>query len=93
MLTLRGIASQASTRSTIRIHYANGDGAQRFARVVVNGGAPQTLAFLPSANGNTPATSVLHAQLNQGSANTIEIRGMGDGSYGPDVDRLMVPNN
>ena len=22
-----------------------------------------------------------------------EILGMGDGSYGPDIDRLMVPNN
>jgi hypothetical protein len=90
-VTFSGISSQSSGKTTIRIKYENGDSSQRFASVSVNGQA-QTLAFLPSADGNTPATSVLNAQLNSGSSNTITVTTT-DGSWGPDVDRLMVPNS
>ncbi|KAK8005377.1 glycosyl hydrolase family 43 protein [Apiospora arundinis] len=73
--------------------HLNGDSSQRSAIVTVNGQS-QTVAFLPSENGNSvPATSVVHAQLNAGSENTIVIAGVGGGAYGPDVDRVMVPDN
>lgn len=92
-LTLGGIKSSRAGRTTLRIKYLNGDSSQRSAVVTVNGQS-QTVAFLPSENGNsTPATSVVHAQLNAGSGNTIVIAGVGGGAYGPDVDRIMVPDN
>ena len=89
-LSFSNITSSANTRSTIRIKYENGDASQRFANITVNG-VTQTLAFLPTADGQTPGSSVLHADLVAGSGNTIIITGSSDGAYGPDVDRLMVP--
>lgn len=80
--------SSATTRTTIRIKYLNGDKSQRYADVRVNGGAAQRVAFVPATS--DPGSSSLHADLKAG-ANTIEIRG-GDG-WGPDVDRLMVPSS
>ncbi|KAK8024241.1 carbohydrate-binding module family 35 protein [Apiospora rasikravindrae] len=92
-LTLNGVKSSRAGRTTLRIKHLNGDSSQRSAVVMVNGKA-QTVAFLPSENGNSaPATSVVHAELNAGSENTIVIAGVGGGAYGPDVDRVMVPDN
>ncbi|KAK8102668.1 carbohydrate-binding module family 35 protein [Apiospora sp. TS-2023a] len=92
-LTLSGVKSSRAGRSTLRIKYLNGDSSQRSAVVTVNGQA-QTVSFLPSENGNsTPATSVVHVELKAGSENTIVIRGVGGGAYGPDIDRIMVPDN
>ena len=82
------VQSSATTKTSIRIKYENGDTTQRFADVTVNG-ATQRVAFIPSADGNTPGSSVLNANLNSGT-NTITVAGYGSG-YGPDVDRLMVP--
>ena len=82
------VQSSATTKTSIRIKYENGDTAQRFADVTVNG-VIQRVAFLPTTNGYTPGSSVVNANLNSG-ANTITIAGYGTG-YGPDVDRLMVP--
>ena len=84
-----GIQSDVDGLTTVRVKFLNGDAATRYADAVVNGGAPQRLAFV-QATGN-PASSVLNAQLRRGSDNTIVIQGLGDGSWGPDVDRLMVP--
>jgi hypothetical protein len=81
------ISSQATTRTTIRIKHMNGDKSQRFADVSVNGGAAQRIAFLPHGGGD-PASSCLHADLKSGQ-NTVKISM--SGSWGPDVDRLMVP--
>lgn len=67
----------------------NGDSSQRFADVSVNGGATQRIAFVP-ANGD-PNSSVLNADLKSGT-NTISIS-MSGGAWGPDVDRLMVPQS
>ncbi|RHZ52904.1 glycosyl hydrolase family 43 protein [Aspergillus thermomutatus] len=89
-LQIVGVESSASTTSTIRVKYENGDSSQRYATVSVNGKA-QVLAFLPSGGGNTPASSTLHVELESGSANTVTFSGYGDG-YGPDIDRLMVPD-
>lgn len=88
--TFNNIVSSTTTQTTIRIYYENGDSTQRFAYVSVNGGAMQRVAFLPSANGNTPMKSVFTAQLNQGSSNSIVIQGY-NASYAPDIDYLAVP--
>ena len=81
------VQSSASTKTSIRIKYENGDSSQRFADVSVNGGTSQRVAFLSSLS--TPGSSVLNVNLNSGT-NTIRIS-RSDGGYGPDVDRLMVP--
>ncbi|KAI0009914.1 galactan 1,3-beta-galactosidase [Xylariaceae sp. FL0662B] len=91
-VTFAGVRSDADARSTVRIRYQNGDSAQRFANVSANGGAAQLVAFLPTADGNTPGTSVLHADLKAGDANTVVV-GTSDGSWGPDVDCIVVPSS
>ncbi|RYP89965.1 hypothetical protein DL770_003923 [Monosporascus sp. CRB-9-2] len=90
-VTFRGVRSDVTGRTTVRVKYLNGDSAPRYAAVRVNGGPRQTLAFV-QATGN-PGSGVLHADLRAGSDNTIVIEGLGDGSWGPDVDRLMVPRS
>lgn len=89
-VTFGGVSSGAATRSSVRVKYVNGDSGQRFATVTVNGAA-QKLAFLPTAGG-TPGTSVLNVNLNSGATNTVVISTT-DGTWGPDIDRIMVPNS
>lgn len=72
------INSSEATTSTIRIKHLNGDSDQRYATVSVNGKS-QVVAFLPSSDGQSPATSSLHAELNAGSENTIVISAHEDG--------------
>jgi hypothetical protein len=84
------VSSSATTRTTIRIKYLNGDKSQRFSDVSVNGGAAQSVAFLPSV-GTDPGSSSVHVDLKAG-VNTVKISASGSG-WGPDVDRLMVPNS
>ncbi|KAG9075370.1 hypothetical protein FRC06_010129, partial [Ceratobasidium sp. 370] len=79
----------ASTRTTLRIKDQNGDSTQRYGTVTVNG-VSQTVAFLPTADGQTPESSVVHVTLNSGSSNTVVIAKSGSG-YVADIDRLMVP--
>lgn len=89
-VTFSGVASDASTTTTIRVKFENGDGAQRFANVSCNG-VEHSVAFLPTASGQgTPGSSVVNCALTKGSSNTVVIT-QTDGSYGPDVDRIMVP--
>ncbi|KFY24570.1 hypothetical protein V493_05154 [Pseudogymnoascus sp. VKM F-4281 (FW-2241)] len=88
-LTFPSISSTSSTMTTIRIHYENGNKSQRYGNVIVNG-VSNIVAFLPSPDGNTPATSVLTVPLNSGSANVIKFEAY-NGGYVADVDRLMVP--
>lgn len=83
------INSSATTRTTIRIKHMNGDKSQRYADISVNGGAAQRVAFLPHS-GSDPASSSLHADLKSGT-NTVKISI--SGSWGPDIDRLMVPTS
>lgn len=90
MVTFSNVQSSATTRTTIRIKYTNGDKSQRFADVSVNGGAAQRVAFVPTYG--DPNSSSLHANLKEGT-NTVRISGIGGGAWGPDVDRLMVPNS
>lgn len=42
-------------------------------------GKSQVVAFLPSSDGQSPASSSLHAELNAGSENTIVISAHEDG--------------
>jgi len=88
-VVFNNISSSAATRTTIRIKYLNGDNSERYADVSVNGGAAQRVAFLPTA-GNEPGSSSLNVDLKAGT-NTIRIGGAG--GWGPDVDRLMVPES
>ncbi|KAI5790273.1 glycosyl hydrolase [Geopyxis carbonaria] len=92
-VTFNGVASSVTGRTTVRIRYTNGDGGQRVADVVVNGGAAQRVAFVPSDSGQITGVASFTVSLNAGSANTILVRGVGDGSYGPDVDRVLVPTS
>ena len=86
---LSNVQSSATTRTTIRIKYLNGDKSQRYAEVSVNGKS-QKVAFLPHGGGD-PASSVVHVALNQAS-NELKI-GVSNGAWGPDVDRVMVPQS
>ncbi|KAF2033877.1 galactan 1,3-beta-galactosidase [Setomelanomma holmii] len=82
------VQSSVSTRTTIRIKHLNGDSSQRVADVAVNGQS-QRVAFLPNG-GTDPGSSVVHVDLKQG-ANEVKISMQG--GYGPDIDRLMVPQS
>ena len=88
-VTFSGIRSDTAGLTTVRVAFLNGDSAPRYANARVNGGAPQRLAFVQATG--SPSSSTLHTELKAGSDNTIVIEGLGDGSYGPDVDRLIVP--
>jgi hypothetical protein len=90
VLTFSNVQSSAITRTTIRIKYLNGDSSQRFAAVSVNDGPAQTIAFLPTSGGDTGSSS-LNVDLKAGT-NTVKISGVA-GGWGPDVDRLMVPQS
>ncbi|KAH9860350.1 hypothetical protein J1614_011681 [Plenodomus biglobosus] len=82
------VQSSATTRTTIRVKHMNGDSSQRFANVSVNGKS-QRVAFLPNG-GSEPGSSVVHVDLKQGAN---EVKFSGTGGWGPDVDRLMVPQS
>lgn len=83
---LSNVQSSATTRTTLRFKHLNGDNGQRVADVSVNG-KTQRIAFLPHGGGD-PASSVVHADLKQGSN---EVKITMQPSWGPDVDRIMVP--
>ncbi|KAF1845590.1 carbohydrate-binding module family 35 protein [Cucurbitaria berberidis CBS 394.84] len=80
--------SSATTRTTLRIKHLNGDNTQRYADVSVNGKS-QRVAFLPHGGGD-PASSVVHVDLKEG---TNEVKISTSGGWGPDVDRLAVPQS
>jgi hypothetical protein len=82
------VKSPASGRRTVRIMYAVGDKTQRFAEVSANGAPGQRIAFLPSNDGATPATSVIHLDLKEGT-NSIKISAVEQG-WGPDLDRIII---
>jgi hypothetical protein len=87
-VSFSGILSNVDGMTTIRIKYINSDSNPRYANIRVNGDPGRKVAFLP-ARGD-PASSTLHVNLQKGSENTILIEGIGT-SWGPDIDRLMVP--
>ncbi|KAL4950202.1 glycosyl hydrolase [Aspergillus filifer] len=84
-------ATSASERVTLDIKYLNGDSDPRYASVSINGKEAQRIAFI-STNSHPDSTgsSAVHVSLVEG-VNTIEVSGVGDGLWGPDVDELVVP--
>ncbi|KAH7077412.1 galactan 1,3-beta-galactosidase [Paraphoma chrysanthemicola] len=86
--TFSNVQSSATTRTTLRIKHLNGDSKQRVADVSVNG-KTQRVAFLPNG-GSEPGSSVVHVDLKQGAN---EVRVVTQGTWGPDVDRIMVPQS
>lgn len=89
-VTFNGVVSSAATTTTIRVKYQNGDSSQRYADVSCNG-VKQKVAFLPSASGSgAPGSSVVNCALKSGSDNVVVVS-QTDGTWGPDVDRIMVP--
>ncbi|EED17057.1 glycosyl hydrolase family 43 protein [Talaromyces stipitatus ATCC 10500] len=84
--TFSGITSSLSTLSTVQIVYRNGDSTARYANVTVNG-VTQLIEFLPASS---PGRSVINANLKAGSNNEIVIK-TSDGTYGPDIGTLIVP--
>jgi hypothetical protein len=87
-VVMANVQSGLATRTTLRIKHLNGDSSQRVADVSVNG-KMQRVAFLPHGGGD-PGTSVVHADLKQGNN---EVKISIQGSWGPDVDRVMVPQS
>jgi len=87
-VTIDGIKSDLDGMTTVRIYYLNGDSSPRYANVRVNGDAGRKVAFLPAKG--SPGISTLNVNLKKGSQNTILIEGIGT-SWGPDIDRLVVP--
>ncbi|KAI9640018.1 hypothetical protein NHQ30_011580 [Ciborinia camelliae] len=77
ILSMNGVSSSVATTTSIRIHHTNGDSVQRYANVVVNG-ISNTIAFLPTTDGNTPGTSVLTTALKSGT-NVIEFESYDSG--------------
>jgi phosphoribosylformylglycinamidine (FGAM) synthase-like amidotransferase family enzyme len=77
-LTFNGVHSDVSTRTTIRMRYANGDSTQRFATIEVNGAA-QTVAFVPTTNGQVTGIASFSADLTAGSSNTVKVSGVNGG--------------
>ncbi|KAH7401747.1 galactan 1,3-beta-galactosidase [Phaeosphaeria sp. MPI-PUGE-AT-0046c] len=87
-VVLGNVQSGVAGRTTLRLKHLNGDKSQRVADVSVNG-KTQRVAFLPHGGGD-PASSVVHVDLKQGSN---EVKISMQGSWAPDVDRLMVPQS
>jgi hypothetical protein len=89
--TFSNILATGDGPRLLRIFSPNGDSTQRFANVIVNGGQPTRVAFLPSANAWTPGVSSVMVNLTNGM-NEIKIEGV-DGGWGPDLDRLQIPES
>ncbi|RKK81540.1 hypothetical protein BFJ68_g15980 [Fusarium oxysporum] len=90
-VTFKDVQSSSAGRKTITIKFDNGYWETRFANVTVNGKS-QTLAFKSTKSRWWEAGSAsLHCDLKKGS-NTIVVS-MEDGSWGPDVDRILVPTD
>ena len=87
-MTFPDISSTVAATTTIRIHHTNGDSTQRYANVVVNGVSYVT-AFLPTADVNTPGTSVLTVPLKSGTGNVIEFEAY-DGGWGEFILGLVT---
>jgi hypothetical protein len=88
-VTFAGVRSDAATVTTVRLKHRNGDAAPRYAAVSV-GGQTQTVECVQTP-GTAPGSCVAHLRLAQGAANDIRVAGRGDGSWAPDIDRIMVP--
>jgi hypothetical protein len=85
-LTFTGVTAPSEGDYTVTIAYLNGPPG-RDALMSVDGGAPQTLSFTPTADFNTVGTMTVTAHLTAGT-NTIEF--YNPTAYAPDFDRILV---
>ena len=88
-LQFNGITANASGRLNVRIWYANGDAAVRYALMSVNGGPGTPLSFPSTGSFQTVGSIQRTITLNFGS-NTLEFYNPIVGSWAPDFDRLGV---
>jgi hypothetical protein len=86
-VTFEGITTEKAGVTTVRVKFANGDVATRYADVRVNGREPVRLAFVCTHGGTGSSSLVTHLET---SGNTIVFEGV-DGGWGPDIDGLFVP--
>ncbi|KKA28970.1 hypothetical protein TD95_000897 [Thielaviopsis punctulata] len=85
-VTISNITVQQAGITTVRVKYFNGDSTPRYANVSVNG-VSQTLEFIPSHGAVASLALTVSLELQ----NEFVIEGAGNGRWGPDIDRLMVP--
>jgi hypothetical protein len=78
----------AAGQRTVTVRFANGTTSARPMAVTVNGAAPVTLSFPPTANWDTWATAELTATLVAGP-NTVRLSAT-TANGGPNLDRLSV---
>lgn len=90
IVTFDNVKSTSNGRETINVAYRNGDIDSRHAQVSVNG-VLQPLAFLSTRHHHSSEIGIssLSCELKEGS-NTI-VFSTSDDTWGPDVDRLLVP--
>ena len=90
-LQFNGITANASGRLNVRIWYANGDAAVRYALMSVNGGPGTPLSF-PSTGSFQSVGSIQTTLnfLNPGSNNTLMFSNPIVGDWAPDFDRIEV---
>src|SRR5437762_3336363 len=75
-------------RYTLKVRYANGDAADRYAEVSINGGPARRMAFPPTGSGNAVKVSTLTVELAAG-ANTLKLAN--PTGWAPDIDAVAVP--
>ncbi|HEX4705492.1 MAG TPA: CBM35 domain-containing protein [Pseudonocardiaceae bacterium] len=85
-LTFNNVTVPTAGTYAVTIYYLNGPPGRQ-ATVSVNGGAPQTLSFTPTADFNTVGTMAVPLALSAG-ANTIEFAN--PTAFAPDFDRITV---
>jgi alpha-galactosidase-like CBM13-containing protein len=90
-LQFNQVFANASGRLDVRIWYANGDAAVRYAFLSVNGGPGTSLTF-PSTGSFQTVGSIQTTLnfLNPGSNNTLEFSNPIVGNWAPDFDRIEV---
>jgi hypothetical protein len=90
-LQFNQVFANASGRLNVRIWYANGDAAVRYAFLSVNGGPGTSLTF-PSTGSFQTVGSIQTTLnfLNPGSNNTLEFSNPIVGNWAPDFDRIEV---
>jgi alpha-galactosidase len=82
------VTAAAAGPRTVTVRFANGTATARPMAVAVNGAAPVTVSFPPTANWNTWATTELTATLAAG-ANKVRLTAT-TANGGPNLDRLSV---
>ena len=90
-LQFNGITANASGRLNVRIWYANGDAAVRYALMSVNGGPGTSLSFPSTGSFQTVGSIQTTLEfLNPNSNNTLKFFNPIVGNWAPDFDRIEV---